>query len=236
MSQSQANRQGNPAADNGVVPVRDRAEATRRRLLQAAEEVFAEQGFFRASVSMITRRAGVAQGTFYLHFKAKEDIFRELVRQLSHDLRQELQEAVDPIPDRRDAEKVGFATFLRFVLRRRNLYIVMRECEFVDPELYRWYYDRLAEGYVRGLRQAIARGQIRRLNPEAVAFALMGAFQMAGMRWVLWNDELPPDEVVDSIVSLVLYGLDPSRGVEPGSEPEAAEGPQGENAPKSEER
>lgn len=208
------------------IPVRDRAEATRRRLLEAAEQVFGEQGFFRASVSTITRKAGVAQGTFYIYFKAKEDIFRELVRQMSHDLRRELQEAVAPLTDRREAERVGFETFLQFVLRHRNLYIVLRECEFVDPELYRWYYDRLAEGYVRGLRQAMARGQMRPLDPEAVAFALMGAYQMAGMRWVLWHGEMPPAHVIDSIVSFVLHGLDPA--VARGATPAAANSEEGE--------
>ena len=188
----------------------DRAEATRRRLLQAAEEVIAEQGFFRASVAEITRRAGVAQGTFYLYFRAKEDIFRTLVREMSHDLRQELQQAVAGIEDRREAERAGFEAFLGFVLRRRNLYTVMRECEFVDPELHRWYYERLAEGYVKGLRQAMERGQIRRLDPEAVAYALMGAFQLVGMRWILWAGERPPDEVIESVISLFLHGLDPT--------------------------
>ncbi|MFZ5827594.1 MAG: TetR/AcrR family transcriptional regulator [Bacillota bacterium] len=187
----------------------DRAEATRRRLLQTAEEVIAEQGFFRASVAEITRRAGVAQGTFYLYFKAKEDIFRTLVREMSHDLRLELHQAIAGIEDRREAERVGFEAFLGFVLRRRNLYTVMRECEFVDPELHRWYYERLAEGYVKGLRQAMERGQIRRLDPEAVAYALMGAFQLVGMRWMLWGGERPPDAVIESVISLFLHGLDP---------------------------
>jgi AcrR family transcriptional regulator len=220
MPQSESSRQGGAASRRAASMTR-RAEETRRRLLEAAEEVFAEQGFFRASVAEITRRAGVAQGTFYIYFKTKEEIFRELVRQLSHDLRRELQEAVAPIVDRRDAERVGFEAFLRFVLRRRNLYTVMRECEFVDPELHRWYYERLAEGYVRGLRQAMARGQIRQLDCEAVAYALMGAFQMAGMRWVLWNGSLPPKEAVESIISLILHGLDPSRQTAAPAEPDS---------------
>lgn len=201
-----------------------RGETTRRRLLDAAEEVIAEMGFFRASVAEITRRAGVAQDTFYVYFKAKEDIFRELVRQLSHDLRHELQEAVAPFADRREAERAGFETFLHFVIRRRNLYTVMRECEFVDPELHRWYYNRLAEGYVRGLRQGMARGQIRKLDPEAVAYALMGMSQMVGMRWPLWTGEMPPREVMESVVSLMLHGISPSEAPAPQEGPEPPPG------------
>jgi hypothetical protein len=54
-------------------PVTVRGEQTRRRLLEAAEEVFGELGFRRASIAEIVRRAGVAQGTFYLYFDSKEE-------------------------------------------------------------------------------------------------------------------------------------------------------------------
>ncbi len=206
----QSQNRAEPSPQRRPAGARERGELTRDRLLEAAEEVFAEQGFFRASIAEITRRAGVAQGTFYLYFPAKEEIFRELVRKMSHDLRRTLQEAVAPIIDRRDAERVGLETFLKFVLERRNLYTVMRECEFVDPELHRWYYRRLAEGYVRGLRQAMARGQVRQLDPEALAYFLMGAAQMIGMRWTFWENTLPPREVIETVVSVILHGIDPA--------------------------
>jgi AcrR family transcriptional regulator len=201
--------------------VKERAESTRRRLLEAAESVIGEKGFFRSSIADITQKAGVAQGTFYIYFKSKEEIFRELVRTMSHDLRRALQEAVAPIEDRREAEQIGFETFLRFASKRRNLYAIIRESEFVDPEIHRWYYQRLAEGYIRGIRQGIARGQVRALDPEVVAYALMGAFQFVGMRWVLWSDDPPSPAVIDSFVSLMLDGLNPSGGVaREGGDPE----------------
>lgn len=214
------------SSDRRSTGMRERGENTRERLLEAAEEVFAEQGFFRASIAEITRRAGVAQGTFYLYFKAKEEIFRELVRKMSHDLRRTLQEATAPILDRRDVERVGLETFLQFVLQRRNLYTVMRECEFVDPELHRWHYERLAEGYVRGLRLAMARGQVRQLDPEAMAYFLMGAAHMIGMRWTYWENALPPREALESIFQLILHGIDPS-GLAPESDSGGGETPAG---------
>ena len=56
---------------------------TRGRLLEAAEHVFGELGFYDASIVKITEEAGVAQGTFYLYFASKKDIFDELVRDLN---------------------------------------------------------------------------------------------------------------------------------------------------------
>ena len=57
-----------------------RGARTRRRLLDAAEQVFAELGYHEASIVKITEAAGVAQGTFYLYFDSKQAIFDELVR------------------------------------------------------------------------------------------------------------------------------------------------------------
>ena len=47
---------------------------TRARLIDAALFVFARQGLDAASINEITREAGIANGTFYLHFKDKEEL------------------------------------------------------------------------------------------------------------------------------------------------------------------
>jgi AcrR family transcriptional regulator len=52
---------------------------TRNKLLEAAEQVFGDLGFHDASIVKITEAAGVGQGTFYLYFGSKQEIFDELV-------------------------------------------------------------------------------------------------------------------------------------------------------------
>lgn len=54
----------------------------RSALLQAALELFAENGFNGASTALIAKRAGVATGTLFLYFKTKEDLIRELFREV----------------------------------------------------------------------------------------------------------------------------------------------------------
>lgn len=61
-----------------TAPSRSRQE-TRRRLLEAGTALFAERGLHGVTSARIARRAGVATGTFYLHFKDKETLFREIV-------------------------------------------------------------------------------------------------------------------------------------------------------------
>lgn len=55
-----------------------RRMATRRRLLDAASEVFAERGFHGSSVEDICDRAGFTRGAFYSNFASKDDLVIEL--------------------------------------------------------------------------------------------------------------------------------------------------------------
>lgn len=74
-----------PGADPGAAashrkrPNR-RGAATRERLLLAAGQCFAEQGYSRTRVSDIAARAGMAQGGFYRHFEGLEEIFLAVLR------------------------------------------------------------------------------------------------------------------------------------------------------------
>lgn len=54
-------------------------EATIKKILQSANDEFAEHGFEQASVRVIAKNAGVTIGAIYKHFKSKEDIFKVLV-------------------------------------------------------------------------------------------------------------------------------------------------------------
>ncbi len=198
-------------------PSTPRGQQTRQKLLDAAEVVFGETGYERAGIVEITQRAGVAQGTFYTYFPDKKAIFIELVKELSHRLRREIAIAVEGLTDRIEMERVGFRVFFTFAHQHRNLYKIVRQAEFVDEDLFRWYYRLLAEGYVRGLSQAMDVGQLRRLDPECLAYCLMGIADFLGMRWVLWNDERPPEAVVESMLAFIRHGMDshpPTQGQE----------------------
>ena len=184
-----------------------RGEATRQKLLDAAEEVFGVKGYFRASVVDITLKAGVAQGTFYVYFPGKQDIFAELVRELSHNLRREISQTVAGLTSRREVEERGFAAFFAFIKKHRNLYRIMQQVEFVDEDLYKWYYRRLAQGYIQGVEAAMATGEFRRLDPETVAYALMGIAEFIGMRWVLWEGKDVPAKALDTVMGMVMDGL-----------------------------
>lgn len=213
-----ARRTGAPGAKDPEVRLSDlprpataRGEATRRKLLEAAEQEFGEKGFHAASVASITRRARVGQGTFYLYFPGKEDALRELVRHMGRELRRTLSAATEGAGDRLEVERRGFEAFVRFSLAHRNLYRVVMESQFVDEEIYRDYYRTLARGYARGLERAQASGQVRDCDAETQAWALMGVAHFLGLR-ALWQGAEPSAHVMASALDFVRHGLSPDPG------------------------
>ena len=187
-----------------------RGARTRARLLEAAEHVFATVGYHDASIVKITERAGVALGTFYVHFPGKKEIFDEVVLDLSHRVRQAMSEGARRGRDRLEAEREGFREFFRFTAAHPALYRIIRQAEFVSPEAMRAHYEAICSGYAAGLDRARADGEIRELDPTVTAWALMGAGELIGMRWVLWDGAGRIDpEVFDSLMDLIRGALEP---------------------------
>jgi AcrR family transcriptional regulator len=185
-------------------PLSKRGLDTRRRLLDAAERVFGKLGFHDASIVKVADAAGVAAGTFYLYFDSKKAIFDELVRDLNRRVRHAMKEGSSQGETRLQSELLGFEAYFRFTSEHPALYRIIRQAEFVSPEMLRYHYDRLSDGYIEALAAASDSGEIGRLDPEVAAFALMGMGELIGMRFILWGDGTPlPDRVWDELKRLI---------------------------------
>jgi AcrR family transcriptional regulator len=185
-------------------PLSRRGLETRRRLLDAAELVFGDLGYHDASIVKLAERAGVAAGTFYLYFDSKKAIFDELVRDLNRRVRHAMKEGSSQGTNRVESELLGFDAYFRFTSEHPALYRIIRQAEFVSPEMLRYHYDRLSEGYIEALEASVESGEIGKLDPEAATFALMGIGEMIGMRWILWGEGQPiPRRVRDELERMI---------------------------------
>ena len=192
-----------------------RGERTRHRLLEAAERVFAEVGYHEASIVKITEAAGVGQGTFYLYFESKKAVFDEVVLDLNSRVRHAMTEAAAKGSTRAESELLGFGAFFRFTADHPALYRIVRQAEFVSPETLRTHYERLTDGYVAGLRQAMEAGEVAAGDPEVLAWSLMGIGELVGMRWILWDGGRGmPEDVFDELARIIVRALG-AQAVEP---------------------
>jgi AcrR family transcriptional regulator len=185
-------------------PLSRRGLDTRRRLLDAAESVFGELGYPEASIVKVAEAAGVAPGTFYLYFDSKRAIFVELMKDLNRRIRQAMSEGAAQGTTRLEAELLGFQAYFRFTEEHPALYRIIRQSEFVAPEMLRYHYDRVAAGYVSALEAAEKSGEIGAIDAEVTAYALMGLGELIGMRWILWGDGQPmPARVTDELARII---------------------------------
>ena len=201
------------------LPATKKGTATRKAIIDAAEAIFAEHGYADASVTRITERAGVGQGTFYLYFDSKLQVFEELVEDLNRRVRHAMTEASSGASTRLEGERAGFRAFFAFTAEHPALYRVVREAEFVSPSALTLHYTRIVEGYVANLTRARSRGEVGDIDPTVAAWMLMGIGEMVGMRWVLWGDDAAPgadaarttvpDEVFDQVMTFIERALAP---------------------------
>ncbi|MGA9525667.1 MAG: TetR/AcrR family transcriptional regulator [Myxococcaceae bacterium] len=184
-----------------------RGQRTRRRLLESAEAEFGKNGFEAASIADITRRAGVALGTFYVYFPDKRALFLEVVDNLGTRLRKHLTTAVMEHENRLTAQREGIRAFLQFAGKNRWLYRLIRQAEFVDEACYRRYYASIAGPYAQRLSAAMGAGRMRKVDPETLAWCLMGLADFLGMKYVLWRNPKKIDQVLDAAMDFIENGL-----------------------------
>lgn len=194
-------------ASEGKEPRTARGRKTLRAILDAAAVEFGEKGFHEGSVSGITRRAGVALGSFYTYFDSKDAVFRALVRDMSDQVRDHVAPAIRQAPHQIAAERAGLLEFLRFVRTHKEIYRIIDEAEFVDPESFRAHYATTADRIARRLAAAGERGEMRSGLGEAHAWAVMGMNVFLGLRYGVWDTETAPEQVADTIADLLANGL-----------------------------
>jgi AcrR family transcriptional regulator len=104
-----------PFSDNPQVGAR--GQRTQQRILDAALEVFGEEGYHRASIERIATRAGSSRASFYQYFADKEDVFRNLTGQVARQLRAST-EAMDSIT----ADEAGWSALRTWVEAQAAVY------------------------------------------------------------------------------------------------------------------
>jgi AcrR family transcriptional regulator len=179
------------------------AGGTRERLLDAARELIEQDGYSAASVLQVAERAGVAAGTLYRHFESKEELFVEVFRAVCTREERAMLAAGDALRADRPRPAIArleevLATFARRALRNPRLAWALL-AEPVDPlvDAERLAYRMRYTAYVaQSLRRAIAEGEIRELDVEFTAAAVVGGCGAALVGPLAPSSRTPSQEVV----------------------------------------
>lgn len=197
------------AASEAKTPRTERGRRTLRKLLDASAIEFGEKGFHEASVSSITRRAGMALGSFYTYFDSKDALFRALVLDMSDNVRTSARAAISPDMSALGIERAALTAFLDFASEHKEVYRIIDEAEFVDPVSYRTHYETIAGRIGERLRAGVEAGAFREDLGEVEAWAVMGMNVFIGLRYAIWGSEsdvLSHEEVAQQVNRLLEHG------------------------------
>ncbi|WP_460275258.1 TetR/AcrR family transcriptional regulator [Celeribacter sp. ULVN23_4] len=223
--------------ERGTAPkFRRRKEARPEELLDAALDLFTEQGFDRTTVEQIARRAGVSKGVLYLYFSSKDAVIEALVERAVGPIVGEVVAQIEGYRgDPRDLLKRFVPLFAARVSDPRILAVpklVVREAA-THPKLAQIYRERVIGRAVPALtelfRQGVEGGYIRRVDPEMVVRSLLGPVFMhvllADVFDILPEGGTPEDigiaRLLETHLTVLFAGLAPEA---PASEQEASHG------------
>lgn len=181
-----------------------RKARTRAELLTAARQVFAERGFHNASIAEITKAADVGVGTFYLHFRDKEDIFHSMLEEGVEHIREQVAKAVANTPQR-DKLETGLRVGFHLAYKHRDLFRVTLNEGMLFPASLRVEMP-LVNLISDGLQQAAAQGLLEGYDPALLARFMSGVVLQA-IAWWFDHDEPGPDGMAEQVLRFMRHGL-----------------------------
>lgn len=179
----------------------ERAAERRQAIIDAAMEEFISRGFAATRLDDIAKRAGVAKGTIYLHFKDKESMFEELIRTAIVPLVARMQGPPPASGTVRDLVEAFALNFIKEIATTRRgdivRLIVAEGPRF--PAIADFYYREVVSKGLAGMRAmielGIARGEIRNANLARFPQILVAPAMIAVIWQSLFAKHAPLDAV-----------------------------------------
>ena len=187
---------------------------TRERILEAAEAVFADNGYHDTVVDEIGRRTSLSKGGLYFHFPSKEGLFFAVLDRLADRLVQKAGDATH-----RDATALENAErSLRAVLaalsrKRRLARLIVVQGFSMGNQFERkraQIFERFAEVIEARLRIARENGETADIDPQLTARIWLGAVNELVIHW-LHEGGQSPHQRADEIVRVLVDGVKSER-------------------------
>ncbi len=175
-------------------PGRPRKDASNKPshelILEAAEALFAREGFGNASLRRLMEVSGMSTSAFYARFKSKDAVLAALVERLMISIGEALVATMPRATDILAGFDVGIDELVAALVRHRAVArVALGEGAASEP-----VRDQLLSGFTllhslmeEGLRRLSAKGRARIVDRRALAWALVGSFQIHIERWAVFS-------------------------------------------------
>jgi AcrR family transcriptional regulator len=200
---------------SGNPQVGARGQRTQQRILDAALQVFGEEGYHQCGIDRITKVAGCSRASFYQYFSGKEDVFRHLSGQVARQLGASI-EALGPLT----ADSQGWEAARAWIGRYADIYeryepvFLVFQAAAESDEAVAGGSVRTGARHVASLRARLATTTLPPRQLDAVIMLLLEcmprAFADTKVLWPAAPDGYSPERVQDALADVVhrtLFGL-----------------------------
>ena len=182
---------------------------TRKQLMQSTLELVLEKGYDAISIQDITDRADLGRGTFYIHFKDKEEVVWTAFRDLFQELEQEAHKQLDRLMPQ--VEYYGLLNIFRHAEKNRDLYRVMFGGRGSAALMGR-AQDFLAEAFLYDIRNTPEPPEVNFNIPEEVEAQILVGVISRLLTWWLETSNTYSAEQMAAMTYEALYRKAPPRG------------------------
>ncbi len=188
-------------------PARSRA-ATRERILNSGTALFAARGLHDVTSHDIAAEAGVAAGTFYLHFPDKQTLFREIVFAAVEDLKRNLHGARSAAPDHAAVVRAQARVLVDLAETRGDLVRILFGRDSDARGLGADVLDYLAVGLRERLTQSQREGATpAAIDPGVAAQAIVGMWSRVLAWWIEDPGLVARERLIETLTTFELSGV-----------------------------
>ena len=101
---------------------------------------------------------------------------------------------------------MGIKTFLNFVGEHIGLFKIVWQAQFVDPELFKEYYESFSKGYVKNIKKAQTKGEMNDIDPVILSYCLIGIANFTALKFIEFDNKNNYEEVVEEVMKFIKNG------------------------------
>lgn len=199
----------------------DKIHDTRKQILDTTLQLFAERGYHKTKISDIVKAVGVAQGTFYWHFKSKETIALEVIKigqeKLLQFIAQGYRQSGGSIQDAVKASEKLFEDFFTFSENNKALMILLFKGMETEESVHNAILEtrnKLEDAFHENIERAMELGILPKKDPNLKSALLMSLIEGILSRWLFSSASIHTNlkhksakELAHDVVTFEFFGL-----------------------------
>lgn len=191
------------------------SKGKRELIIEAAEKIFSQKGFFQAKVEEIAAAAGVGKGTVYEYFSSKEEVFMEMIKEITKDIDLDYLNS-SHFPSSTEKIREIMKEHLNFMLKHQNMARVMMQEHITMTDQILQHMKKTREDKLKSLEniivEGVGNGEFRQdINSTVTAHLIFGATISLSGDIIEGDNALSVQELTDRAIDMMLYGIAAAR-------------------------